>query len=78
MHTPTLEVDAIGLKCPMPILKCKKALSQLAAGDLLKISATDKGAQKDFAAFCQQTGHALISTIEENGTYIFIIKKATR
>lgn len=69
------EIDAIGLKCPMPILKCKKGMSELAAGEILKIMATDKGAVKDFQAFCKQTGHELLQLDHENDVNIFFIKK---
>jgi tRNA 2-thiouridine synthesizing protein A len=69
------EVDAIGLKCPLPILKCKKAISQLNASEVLKISATDKGAVKDFQAFCKQTGHTLLEQTQIEDTFIFFIKK---
>ncbi len=56
-----LEVDTRGLKCPLPILKAKKALTGLAPGDLLKVVATDPGSVRDFQAFCKQTGHGLLS-----------------
>jgi tRNA 2-thiouridine synthesizing protein A len=69
------EVDAIGLKCPMPILRCKKALSELKEAEILKIVATDTGAIKDFQAFCKQTGHELLELNSENDTYTFYIKK---
>lgn len=69
------EIDATGLKCPMPILKCKKGLNELTHGQVLKISTTDKSAKKDFEAFCEQTGHLLISSLEiENITTFFIQK----
>ncbi len=69
------EVDAVGLKCPMPILRCKKALSELKNAEILKITVTDTGAVKDFQAFCKQTGHELLSLITENKNFIFYIKK---
>jgi tRNA 2-thiouridine synthesizing protein A len=56
-----LEVDAIGLKCPMPILRCKKGLNTIQTNQILKISTTDKNAAKDLKVFCNQTGHELIS-----------------
>jgi tRNA 2-thiouridine synthesizing protein A len=56
-----LEVDAIGLKCPMPILRCKKGLNTIQTNQILKISTTDKNAAKDLKVFCHQTGHELIS-----------------
>jgi tRNA 2-thiouridine synthesizing protein A len=54
------EVDTIGLKCPMPILHCKKGLNALQKNQILKISTTDKNATKDLKVFCHQTGHKFI------------------
>ena len=51
------EVDASGLNCPLPILRCKKGLSDMEASEILKIISTDPGSVKDFHAFCVQTGH---------------------
>ena len=69
------EIDAIGLKCPMPILKCKKGLNSLKINEILKIHTTDKSAKKDFEAFCKNTGHDLISIKIKNGITTFYIKK---
>lgn len=70
------EIDATGLKCPMPILKCKKGMSDLKSGDILKIITTDKSAHKDFEAFCQQTKHNLLEAkIKGESTTFFIQKK---
>ncbi|MEY3883769.1 MAG: hypothetical protein RLZZ379_1047 [Pseudomonadota bacterium] len=69
------EVDATGLKCPLPILRCKKALSEIESAQVLKITATDTGAVKDFKAFCTQTGHTLLQLDEANSVYVFYIKK---
>ena len=69
------EIDAIGLKCPMPILKCKKGLNSLKANQILKIKTTDKSARKDFEAFCKNTGHDLILFEIENEITTFYIKK---
>jgi tRNA 2-thiouridine synthesizing protein A len=69
------EVDASGLNCPLPILRCKKGLSEIASAKVLKIIATDPGAVKDFKAFCAQTGHELLQLDEANNAYIFYIKK---
>lgn len=57
------EVDASGLKCPLPILRAKKALAQMASGDVLKVITTDPHAQRDFQAFCEQTGNALMAQV---------------
>ena len=69
------EIDAIWLKCPMPILKCKKGLNSLEISQILKIKTTDKSAKKDFEAFCRNTGHDLISCETENEVTTFYIKK---
>ncbi len=73
------ELDARGLNCPLPILRCKKALAEVAAGQVLKVLATDPGSVKDFQAFCKQTGHELISFIEAPADpkpeFIFHIRK---
>lgn len=69
------ELDARGLNCPLPILRCKKSLAEVEAGQVLKVVATDPGSVKDFQAFCKQTGNELLS-LEELGTeFVFHIKK---
>ena len=73
------ELDARGLKCPLPILRCKKGIAELAPAQTLKIVATDAGAVKDFQAFCKQTGHEMLSFAEDESAtpkeYIFYIRK---
>ena len=56
------ELDARGLNCPLPILKTKKALSDMASGEVLRVIATDPGSVRDFAAFAKQTGHNLVDS----------------
>ncbi len=68
-------VDASGLNCPLPILRCKKALSEIAADQVLRVIATDPSAMKDFNAFCMQTGHELLHFDTTPTTYTFYIKK---
>ncbi|MDT8452288.1 MAG: sulfurtransferase TusA family protein [Gammaproteobacteria bacterium] len=70
------ELDASGLNCPLPILRAKKALAALEANQTLKIIATDPGSVKDFEAFCKQTGNELLSSGEEGGKFVFMIKKS--
>ena len=69
------EVDARGLNCPLPILRCKKGLSEIQADEVLKILATDPGSIKDFQAFCKQTGHELLSLEQDEKVYIYHIRK---
>ena len=71
----TRELDARGLSCPLPILKTKKALSDLASGQVLKIMATDPGSVKDMQAFSTQTGHPLLASTEENKAFVFYLRK---
>lgn len=70
------ELDARGLNCPLPILKAKKALKDLAAGETLKIVATDPGSVSDFAAFCRSTGNELLEQSEDGGVYTYLIRKS--
>ncbi len=69
------EVDARNLNCPLPILRCKKGLSDMQEDEVLKIVATDPGSVKDFAAFCKQTSHELLASDKQDGTFTFYIKK---
>jgi tRNA 2-thiouridine synthesizing protein A len=70
------ELDASGLNCPLPILRAKKALAGLDAGQVLHIIATDPGSVKDFEAFARQTGNELMESKEDGGKFQFLIKKA--
>ncbi len=69
------ELDARGLNCPLPILRSKKALTDMQPGETLKIVATDPGAMKDFQAFAKQTGHELVYANEENKEFLFLLRK---
>ncbi len=69
------QFDASGMSCPLPIVKTKKALVDMDSGQVLKVIATDCGAVKDMQAFADQTGNTLLSSIEEDGKYIFFMQK---
>ncbi len=69
------ELDARGLNCPLPILRCKKGLAEINGGEILKVLATDPGSVKDFQAFCKQTGHELLSLEKLEKEFIFHIRK---
>ncbi|MCE5360989.1 sulfurtransferase TusA family protein [Candidatus Igneacidithiobacillus taiwanensis] len=69
-------LDARGLNCPLPILRTKKALGEMSAGQILKIVATDPGAVKDFEAFSKQTKNPLLDQAEAGGEFVFFIQKA--
>lgn len=69
------ELNARGLSCPLPIVKTKKSLNDMASGQVLKVISTDTGSVKDMAAFAEQTGNSLLETVEENGEFVFYMKK---
>lgn len=70
------ELDATGLNCPLPILRAKKSLASMGAGQVLHIIATDPGAVKDFEAFAKQTGNELLESSESDGKFHFLMKKS--
>jgi tRNA 2-thiouridine synthesizing protein A len=70
-----LEVDAIGMNCPLPILRTKKALATLQSGEVLKVKATDSGAAHDFPAFAKQTGNELLSSTTEGDVLVFFLRR---
>jgi len=65
-----------GLKCPMPVLKTKKELRNLASGEVIEVIADDVGAKKDIPALLNKSGDELVELREDNGNLIFVIKKA--
>lgn len=71
---PDKTLDTKGLACPLPILKTKKALSELPKGARLEVLATDPGSVPDFTAFCESTGNPLIEQSENGGVYRFVIE----
>ncbi len=74
MTTEVLDVK--GLNCPLPILRAKKKLKDVTAGELLEVLSTDPGSVKDFEAFCRTTGNELVAQNENDGVYSFTIRKS--
>jgi tRNA 2-thiouridine synthesizing protein A len=68
-------LDARGLKCPLPVLKARRALKDVPAGGLLRVLATDPGATKDFAHFCETTGCVLVESGQEGEVLRFLLRK---
>jgi TusA-related sulfurtransferase len=69
------EVDARGLNCPLPILKAKKALADMASGQVLKVVATDPGSMRDFQAFARQTGNELLEQAALNDEFVHYLRR---
>ena len=68
-------LDASGLTCPMPLLKAKQALNGMQSGELLRVIATDPGSVRDFEVFSAQSGHALLESRQEDGSYFYLLQK---
>jgi len=69
------ELDARGLQCPLPIVKTKKQLNDMASGQVLRVVSTDVGSLKDMEAFAEQTGNALISTETLGKEFVFFLRR---
>ena len=69
------EIDTSGLNCPLPILKAKKALTELQSGQTLKVIATDPGSWRDFEAFARQTGNELVSQEKTDSNFVYVLKR---
>ena len=69
------EVDASGLNCPLPILKAKKALSEMNSGEVLRVISTDPGSVRDFQAFARQTGNDLLQQDEQGDAWVHLLRR---
>ncbi len=69
------ELDARGLNCPLPILKAKKALTEMLSGEVLKIVATDPGTVRDFQAFARQTGNELVDQVTGEKEFVHYLRR---
>jgi tRNA 2-thiouridine synthesizing protein A len=69
------EIDTKGLNCPLPILRAKKALSEMSTGQLLKVVATDPGSMRDFLAFAKQTGNELVGQEVDGEEFIHVLRR---
>jgi tRNA 2-thiouridine synthesizing protein A len=68
-------LDAKGLLCPMPVVKTAKAMKSLEPGQTLQLFATDRGSVADIPAWAEQTGNELVDWHEEDGVYVFLVRK---
>jgi tRNA 2-thiouridine synthesizing protein A len=71
---PDKTLDTKGLTCPLPILKARKALSELPLGAKLEVLSTDPGSVPDFTAFCATTGNLLVEHSQDGSIYRFVIE----
>lgn len=68
-------LDCSGMLCPMPVIKTAKAIKEIEVGQVLKMIATDAGAPSDMQAWTRQTGHELLASREEDGKFIFFMRR---
>ncbi len=71
----TSTLDTSGKCCPMPIVETNKTMRSLSPGEILQIIATDPGTQVDIPSWCQRTGNELLSTVVEDKSYTYYVKK---
>ena len=69
------EIDTRGLNCPLPILKAKKALADMASGEVLKVVSTDPGSMRDFQAFAKQTGNELVDQSSSETEFVHLLRR---
>ena len=75
--TQTYQVlDVRGLQCPLPLLKAKRAISQLNSGEQIKVLVTDASSQRDFKAWTDIARHQLLQVDIVDGEYQYLIGKA--
>ncbi len=70
-----IEVDAVGLHCPLPLLRLKKALKDMQSGEVVRVTATDPAAHLDFGVYAEQTGNEIIEYIREDEQQVFYVRK---
>lgn len=75
LSTVDIELDLSGLTCPLPLLKTKQALNKMSAGQVIKVTATDPGSQRDFQVFADQSGNLLLDMETEAERFVYWIQK---
>jgi tRNA 2-thiouridine synthesizing protein A len=69
------ELDCMGMICPLPVLRTKKALADMQTGQVLKVVANDRGAEQDIPMFAKQTGNELLASEKQDETFTFYLKR---
>ena len=75
MTQPTRTLDASGLACPMPIVRTRQAIDELASGDVLEVISTDRGSLTDIPSWAGTLGHTLLDARQESGRFVYLIQK---
>jgi tRNA 2-thiouridine synthesizing protein A len=74
-HPVARQLDTCGLRCPLPLLKAKQALRDMATDQVLRVLATDAGSVRDFQAYAQLSGQTLLASAERDAVYCYLLKK---
>lgn len=72
---PDRKIDCIGLFCPMPIVKTREAIREMAVGQTLEILADDPGSDPDLRSWTDRTGHELVEVDRSGAIYRFLVRK---
>lgn len=70
------EIDALGLLCPLPVLKARKRLKEMQPGQVLRLLADDPAAVVDVPHFCNESGHELLGSSDEGAARAYLIRRA--
>ena len=76
VFNPDKQIDCTGLFCPMPIVKTREAIRQMAAGQLLEMLSDDPASEPDMKSWAQITGNDLVHTARDAGVFRFLVRKA--
>lgn len=77
-YTPNKTIDCQGLSCPLPVVRAKKAIDEIAVGEVLEVLATDPGSVKDVPGWARRVGHVFLETIHDGKVYKHYIRKAAK
>ena len=69
-------LDLCGLKCPLPVLKIRRAMQGLQSGETLDVHATDSGIVRDLPDYCAHSGNRILQQEEKEGVYFFRLEKS--
>jgi TusA-related sulfurtransferase len=75
VFNPDKQIDCTGLFCPMPIVKTREAIRQMAIGQMLEMSSDDPASEADMKSWAQITGHELVHIARAGAVYRFLVRK---
>ena len=73
---PDKQIDCTGLFCPMPIVKTREAMTQMAVGEVLAMLSDDPASDADMRSWARNTGHDLLDVSRSGAVYRFVVRKS--